>query len=91
MGGRRRGNRQHLRSRPPLGPQWQSGTHAKDIGPSRDAQTTEIYALTDMFDRPGAFLLTPGNARHLTTAQVVLAVAPGRIRPLAADEIYDAD
>ena len=64
---------------------------AQAIGPSRGGQTTKIHALTDVLGRPGALLLTPGNASDITTAPAVLAEAPGRIRRLAADKGYDAD
>jgi IS5 family transposase len=64
---------------------------AQAIGPSRGGQTTKIRALTDVLNRPGVLLLTPGDASDVTIAPAVLTGAPGRIRRLAADKGYDAD
>ena len=76
---------------PTARPSAARGAKAQAIGGSRGGQTTKIHALTDVLGRPGVLLLTPGNASDVTTAPVVLAEAPGRIRRLAADKGYDAD
>ena len=90
MGGRRgrprQHPRQHLRQGAPLRPRRQRRARAQGIGPSRGGQTTKVHALTDVLDRPGVLLLTPGNSSDVTTAPAVLALASGRIRRLSADK-----
>lgn len=44
-----------------------------------------------MLGRPTAIHLTPGNASDVKTAPDVLALAPGHMKRLVADQGYDAN
>ena len=64
---------------------------AQAIGPSHGGQSTKIRGLTSVLGWPGILLLMRGNGSDVTTAEVVLAEASGRIRRLKANKEYDAD
>ncbi|ESY09249.1 MULTISPECIES: IS5 family transposase [unclassified Mesorhizobium] len=66
------------------------GELTQAIGRSRGGRTTKIYALTDRFCRPIAFLLTGGQVADCTAADTLLDQMPAAVI-LHGDKGYDSD
>ena len=68
----------------------QEGAKAQAIGTSRGGRTTKIHAVCDLFDRPLALGLNPGNTSDIEAAPALIA-AVGRLKRLIANRGYDAN
>ena len=83
-------DRLHCREGSPLRRGRQEGERSQVIGRSRGGRTTKIYALTDRFCRPLAFLLTGWQAADCKAGALLLERLPA-CRIVLADKGYDTD
>jgi transposase len=60
------------------------------IGPTKGGRNCKIHAVVDVFCRPWAFVLTPGNTADCVMAEDCVSLIP-EINQLLADKGYDTD